>query len=189
MAKVRFHDNNEYITEQQAVQAFLDSQEIIYEHWGVDRLSDRLRNAYDLTEEEKNELVEAFRAEIDDISKRRGYTTADVVILSDQTPNLEELLAKFQEEHHHTDDEVRFCVDGHGIFAIKGTNGRYFDVELEPGDLISVPAYHRHYFTLMEDRKIKAIRLFITPAGWQAIYEEPAAQNGTVGSRVKTLHN
>ncbi|WP_126428514.1 1,2-dihydroxy-3-keto-5-methylthiopentene dioxygenase [Brevibacillus marinus] len=176
MAKVRFHDNNEYITDQKDVQAFLDSQEIIFEHWGVDRLDDRLRTAYDLTDEEKNQIVEAFRPEIDDISNRRGYTTADVVILSDKTPNLDELLEKFKAEHHHTDDEVRFCVDGHGIFAIKGKDGRYFDVELEPGDLISVPSYSRHYFTLMDDRKIKAIRLFITPAGWQAIYEEPAAQ-------------
>ncbi|MBO8163312.1 MAG: cupin domain-containing protein [Brevibacillus sp.] len=176
MAKVRFHDTNEYITGREAVQEFLDSQEIIYEHWGVDRLNDRLRNDYDLSEEEKNQIVEAFRKEIDDISQRRGYTTADLVMLSDQTPNLDELLVKFKDEHHHTDDEVRFCVDGHGIFAIKGKDGRYFDVELEPGDLISVPAYFRHYFTLMDDRKIKAIRLFITPAGWQAIYEEPTAQ-------------
>ncbi|UFJ39756.1 cupin domain-containing protein [Brevibacillus humidisoli] len=174
MAKVRFHDNNEYITGQE-VQTFLDSQEIIYEHWGVDRLSDRLRDDYDLSDEEKNQIVEAFRKEIDDISERRGYTTADLVMLSDKTPNLDELLEKFKDEHHHTDDEVRFCVDGHGIFAIKGKDGRYFDVELEPGDLISVPSYYRHYFTLMDDRKIKAIRLFITPAGWQAIYEEPTA--------------
>ncbi|WP_019121345.1 cupin domain-containing protein [Brevibacillus massiliensis] len=176
MAKVRFHDTNEYIEGREAVESFLSSQEVIYEYWGVDRLNDRQRNDYDLSDEEKNEIVEAFRKEIDDISARRGYTTADLIMLSDKTPNLDELLKVFIAEHHHTDDEVRFCVDGHGIFAIKGKDGRYFDVELSAGDLISVPSYYRHYFTLMDDRKIKAIRLFITPAGWQAIYEEPSVQ-------------
>jgi 1,2-dihydroxy-3-keto-5-methylthiopentene dioxygenase len=171
MAKVRFHDTNEYITDKEEVVAFLNSQEVIYEYWGVDRLDDNLRNNYNLTDEEKQQIIEAFKPEIDDISARRGYITADIVVLSENTPNLDALLKKFDHEHHHTDDECRFCVDGHGIFAIKGKDGRYFDVELEPGDLISVPSYYRHYFTLMEDRKIKAIRLFVTPAGWEAIYE------------------
>jgi 1,2-dihydroxy-3-keto-5-methylthiopentene dioxygenase len=170
MAKVRFHDNNEYITAPEEVSAFLQTQEIIYEHWGVDRLDANLRDNYNLTDEEKQQILDAFRPEIDDISKRRGYLTADIIVLSDQTPNLDELLVKFKAEHHHTDDECRLCVDGHGIFAIKGKDGRYFDVEMEPGDLISVPSYYRHYFTLMDDRKIKAIRLFVTPAGWEAIY-------------------
>jgi 1,2-dihydroxy-3-keto-5-methylthiopentene dioxygenase len=170
MAKVRFHDTNEYLQGQEEVVQFLNSQEVIYEHWGVDRLDDNLRNNYSLSDEEKQQIIEAFRKEIDDISARRGYITADIVVLSDQTPNLDQLLEKFKNEHHHTDDECRFCVDGHGIFAIKGKDGRYFDVELEPGDLISVPSYYRHYFTLMDDRKIKAIRLFVTPAGWEAIY-------------------
>ncbi|WP_139490532.1 cupin domain-containing protein [Brevibacillus dissolubilis] len=170
MAKVRFHDNNEYITGREAVEAYLNTQEVIYEFWGTERLNDRLRDAYDLSDEEKQQILDAFKPEIDDISARRGYSTADIVMLSDKTPNLDALLNKFVDEHHHTDDEVRFCVDGHGIFAIQGKDGRYFDVELEAGDLISVPSYYRHYFTLMEDRKIKAIRLFITPAGWEAIY-------------------
>jgi len=170
MAKVRFHDNNEYIVGTEAVKKFLDTQEIIYEYWGVERLSDHLRDSYTLTDEEKQQILEAFRPEIDDISKRRNYLTADIVVLSENTPNLQALLDKFNKEHHHTDDECRFCVDGHGIFAIKGKDGRYYDVEMEPGDLISVPSYYRHYFELMDDRKIKAIRLFVTPAGWEAIY-------------------
>ncbi len=174
MAKVRFHDTNEYIEGTEAVIRFLDSVGVIYEHWGVDRLSDRQRDDYSLTDAEKQEIIELFRSEIDDISARRGYTTSDIVMLSENTPNLDQLLEKFRGEHHHIDDEVRFCVDGHGIFAIKGPDGRWFDVEMSPGDLISVPAYTRHYFTLMDDRKIKAIRLFITPAGWEAIYEEAA---------------
>ena len=80
------------------------------------------------------------------------------------------LLDKFNREHHHTEDEVRFVVDGHGIFTICGRSGRYFDVGVGPGDLIAVPAWTRHWFTLAEDRRIKCIRLFQDPAGWAAIY-------------------
>ncbi|MFD2370447.1 acireductone dioxygenase [Brevibacillus sp. GCM10020057] len=170
MAQIRFHDTNEYISSPEEVISFLNTQEIIYEKWGVDRLDPKHRDNYSPTEEEKQEILDAFKPEIEAISQRRGYLTADIVVLSDATPNLDDLLVKFKNEHHHIDDECRFCVDGHGIFAIKGKDGRYFDVELEPGDLISVPPNFRHYFTLMDDRKIKAIRLFVTPAGWEAIY-------------------
>ncbi|WP_232696723.1 cupin domain-containing protein [Brevibacillus daliensis] len=170
MAKVRFHDNNEYLEDQTAVEDFLASQEVIYEHWGVNRLDAELRSNYSPSEEDKQQILDAFKPEITAISDRRGYKTADVIVLSDLTPQLDEKLKNFVKEHHHTDDEVRFCVDGHGIFAIKGKDGRYFDVQLSAGDLISVPPSYRHYFTLMDDRKIIAIRLFVTPAGWEAIY-------------------
>ena len=44
--------------------------------------------------------------------------------------------------------------------------GNSFDVELEPGDLISVPENARHYFTLQDDRQVVAIRIFVTTEGW-----------------------
>jgi len=39
-----------------------------------------------------------------------------------------------------------------------------------PGDLISVPENILHYFTLMEDRKVVAVRIFVTTEGWVPIY-------------------
>ncbi|COR60100.1 Acireductone dioxygenase (Fe(2+)-requiring) [Streptococcus pneumoniae] len=111
-----------------------------------------------------------FSKEIADVSARRGYKAHDVISLSNSTPNLDELLINFQKEHHHTDDEVRFIVSGHGIFAIEGKDGKFFDVELEPGDLISVPENARHYFTLQDDRQVVAIRIFVTTEGWVPIY-------------------
>ncbi|MCY9218954.1 cupin domain-containing protein, partial [Bacillus haynesii] len=87
-------------------------------------------------------------------------------------PKLDELLKNFKQEHHHTDDEVRFIVSGHGIFAIEGKEGTFFDVLLNPGDLISVPENTRHYFTLQEDRKVVAVRIFVTTEGWVPIYEK-----------------
>jgi 1,2-dihydroxy-3-keto-5-methylthiopentene dioxygenase len=171
MATIRIHGSNEVIEEQGKVAAFLESNEVIYEHWDISKLPSELGEKYQLSDEEKNTILEAFSSEIKDISERRGYQTADVISLSDSTPNLDQLLKNFQQEHHHTDDEVRFIVSGHGIFIIQGKDGVFFDVRLNPGDLISVPENVRHYFTLQEDRKVVAVRIFVTPEGWVPIYE------------------
>lgn len=171
MANVRLHATDVRIENQEEVASFLANNEVIYENWDITKLPENLREKFNLTDEEKEEILASFDTEIRDISERRGYQAQDVISLSDTTPNLEELLKNFQREHHHTDDEVRFIVSGHGIFVIQGKDGSFFDVELEPGDLISVPENVRHYFTLMEDRKVVAVRIFVTTEGWVPIYE------------------
>ncbi|SCN40618.1 Acireductone dioxygenase [Bacillus cytotoxicus] len=148
----------------------MQKEDVLYEKWDISKLPAHLQNNYALTDENKEEILTLFSNEIADVSQRRGYKAHDIISLSSATPNLDELLINFKQEHHHTDDEVRFIVSGHGIFAIQGKDGRFFDVELEPGDLISVPENVRHYFTLQDDRQVVAIRIFVTTAGWVPIY-------------------
>ena len=176
MAQIRFHATNERIEKETEVEAFLNSQGVIFEKWDITKLPEGLKETYLLSDEEKEQILETFAPEIFDISARRGYKAQDVISLTEATPNLDELLVNFKREHHHSDDEVRFIVSGHGIFAIEGENGTWFDVELYPGDLISVPENVRHYFTLQEDRQVVAIRIFVTTAGWVPIYEKEQFQ-------------
>jgi 1,2-dihydroxy-3-keto-5-methylthiopentene dioxygenase len=175
MAVIQFQETGERITDKNAIDAFLTGQGVIYENWDIAKLPENLRENYSLTDEEKQQVLDAFFTEIKDISERRGYEAHDVISLSDSTPNLDELLTNFQNIHIHTDDEVRFIVSGHGIFAIQAKDGQFFNVELEPGDLISVPVNTRHYFTLMEDRKVVAVRIFVTKEGWVPIYDDEQA--------------
>lgn len=175
MAVIQFQETGERITDKNAIDAFLAAQEVIYEKWDISKLPENLRENYALSDEEKQQILDVFGEEIRDISERRGYQAHDVISLSDSTPNLDELLTNFQKIHIHTDDEVRFIVSGHGIFAIQAKDGQFFNVELEPGDLISVPVNTRHYFTLMEDRKVVAVRIFVTTEGWVPIYDETNA--------------
>jgi 1,2-dihydroxy-3-keto-5-methylthiopentene dioxygenase len=170
MAQIRIHEVNTRIENEQEVIAFLEEQGVIYEKWDITKLPAHLQENFALTDADKGEILAIFDKEIADISERRGYKASDVISLSDSTPNLDQLLESFKREHHHTDDEVRFIVSGHGIFVIQGQDGRFFDVELEPGDLISVPENTRHYFTLQEDRKVVAVRIFVTTEGWVPIY-------------------
>jgi 1,2-dihydroxy-3-keto-5-methylthiopentene dioxygenase len=178
MAEIRIRNTNERISGEDNVAAFLNKQEVVYEHWDTNKLPESLKEKFDLTAEEKQEILSIFDSEIKDLSARRGYRTWDVISLYDGTPNLDELLKKFESVHTHTEDEIRAITAGNGIFVIKGHEDiGYFDVELEAGDLISVPEHIPHFFTLVENRRIVAIRLFVETDGWIAHpYEDPSFQ-------------
>ncbi len=176
MAEIRIRNTNERIKGEENVREFLNKFEVLYEHWDASKLPAHLQEKFVLSDDEKSEILSTFDAEIRDLAGRRGYKTWDVIALSDATPNLDELLKKFENVHTHTEDEVRAITAGRGIFVIKGDdNTGYFDVELEAGDVISVPENYPHFFTLMDNRQIVAVRLFIEPAGWVAHnYDDPA---------------
>ncbi|MGG1876041.1 acireductone dioxygenase [Paenibacillus cisolokensis] len=169
MAEIVIRNTNERITGEDNVRAFLNSQEVVYEHWNMEKLPADLRENFQLTDEDKNRILSIYDEEIKDLAARRGYKIWDVITLSESTPNLEELLKKFEEIHTHSEDEIRAIVGGKGIFIIKGSDDvGYFNVELEPGDVISVPENTPHFFTLMDNKKIIAVRLFIEKDGWVA---------------------
>ncbi|AEJ42093.1 Acireductone dioxygenase ARD [Alicyclobacillus acidocaldarius subsp. acidocaldarius Tc-4-1] len=178
VAYVRIRNTGEEIHGEDQVREFLNRNEVYYDHWDVDRrLPDALKGKFDLSDAEKDEILQALQEEIQDLSRKRGYVKWDVISLSESTPNLDELLKKFEQVHTHTEDEVRAIVSGSGIFIIKGKDGGYFDVVLSAGDVISVPEGNPHFFTLTDERKVVAVRLFIDPAGWVAHpYEDPAFQ-------------
>lgn len=169
LAEIRIRNTEERIQGEEAVRAFLEKQEVLYEHWQPGKLAEELQEKFILSDEEKKQILETYNEEINDLAARRGYKTWDIIALSDATPNLDELLKKFENVHTHTEDEVRAITAGRGIFIIKGTDDvGYFDVELEAGDVISVPEYKPHFFTLMDNRQIVAVRLFIETEGWIA---------------------
>lgn len=169
MAQIRIRNTEERISGEANVKDFLDKQEVLYEHWNPGLLPEHLEEKFVLSDEDKAEILKAFDTDIRRLAEARGYLTWDVIALSDATPNLEELLKKFEDVHTHTEDEVRAIVGGKGIFVIKGSDDvGYFDVELEAGDVISVPEHKPHFFTLMENRQIVAVRLFIETEGWIA---------------------
>jgi 1,2-dihydroxy-3-keto-5-methylthiopentene dioxygenase len=171
MAKLVFRNSGKVITDDKEIKEFLNKHGVLFERWGVERLPKELKENYNLSPEEEKAIIEAYKEELDKLKREKGYITEDIVILSENTPNLEALLEKFKREHHHVDDEVRFVVDGSGIFPIK-IGDEIVEVHVEAGDLIVVPAGARHWFELDENRKIKCIRVFKTPAGWEAIYNE-----------------
>jgi 1,2-dihydroxy-3-keto-5-methylthiopentene dioxygenase len=176
MAQIHIRNTGERLAGEAEVRDFLERQEVLYEHWDPEKLPESLKEKFTLTDEEKEAILRTYEEEIRSLAQRRGYVQWDIVSLSEETPNLDELLKKFENVHTHTEDEVRAITAGNGIFTIKGDEETgYFDVELSAGDVISVPENTPHFFTLMENRRVVAVRLFIDPSGWVAHpYQDPA---------------
>ena len=114
-------------------------------------------------------------AEIERIKRERGYVDQDEVSLSPETPNLDAVCAKFDKEHYHTLDEVRFVVDGAGIFDVRDRSDQWVRIEVDAGDLIVIPANTYHRFYLTEAKNIRCVRLFLNHDGWAPLYREGTA--------------
>ena len=112
-----------------------------------------------------------YKNQIENLKKKLGYATADYCSLNKTSPNLEKILEPFMKEHHHTDDEVRFTVEGEGIFGVNPLTDSSFEVYVEPGDLLVVPAMTRHWFELTDKKNICCIRIFKENPKWEAVYE------------------
>jgi 1,2-dihydroxy-3-keto-5-methylthiopentene dioxygenase len=124
------------------------------------------------------QVLGAYAAEIERLEREGGYLTADVIDVKPDTPGLDAMLAKFRREHWHDEDEVRFILEGRGIFFIHPREGSVFAIEVGPGDLIRVPRGTWHWFDLCAERRIRAIRLFQDPAGWTPRYTESGVDAG-----------
>lgn len=114
--------------------------------------------------------LESFQPSLDRLKADRGYVEQDEVSLSTATENLDAICAKFADEHLHTDDEVRYVLDGEGIFDIRSVDDRWMRVTVEAGDLIVVPANLHHRFLLTDKKSIRCVRLFKDASGWVPHY-------------------
>jgi 1,2-dihydroxy-3-keto-5-methylthiopentene dioxygenase len=162
MAVLRIPDENRSLTAQEEVRAYLAGIGIDYERWEtpanlpIDASSEQILNAY--------------REQIETLKKRGGYVTADVIDVNPDTPGLDTMLAKFNIEHTHDEDEVRYIIAGRGLFHVHPPKGPVVAIEVEAGDLIRVPRGTLHWFDLCGDRRIRAIRLFQDKSGWTPHY-------------------
>jgi len=111
-----------------------------------------------------------YQAPLDTLKQANGYIEQDEVALSPDTPNLDAICEKFIGEHLHDEDEVRFVLDGAGVFDIRSRGDRWMRVEVEKGDLIVVPAKRYHRFFLTSAQHIHCVRLFQDKTGWVPHY-------------------
>ncbi|MEZ5316389.1 MAG: cupin domain-containing protein [Vicinamibacterales bacterium] len=164
MALVRIPAEDRTLTDAAEITAFLASRGIDYERTDPSRPVGPDTPA--------PAILEAYGDKIEELKARGGYVTADVIDVFPDTPNLEAMLNKFNSEHWHDEDEVRFIVEGRGLFHIHPEGGPVFAIEVEAGDLIRVPRGTHHWFDLCTDRRIRAIRLFQDPSGWTPHYTD-----------------
>jgi 1,2-dihydroxy-3-keto-5-methylthiopentene dioxygenase len=117
----------------------------------------------------QDEILEAYASQLKPFMSRKGYQAADVIAVNKDTPGIAEIRQKFLSEHTHSEDEVRYFIEGQGLFWFNIDNV-VLSVLCTAGDLINVPAQTRHWFDLGPEPHVKAIRIFTNPEGWVAQY-------------------
>lgn len=164
MAVLRIPETGEKITSLKEIREYLAGIGVEYDVWKTDApLGPNSSQA---------DVLDAYSIEIEKLKNLGGYTTADVIDIDSSTPGLEEMLARFRKEHYHDEDEVRFTIEGSGVFHINPKNGPVVSIEVGRGDLIRVPESTHHWFDLCQDRRIRAIRLFQNKSGWTPYYTD-----------------
>src|SRR4051812_21904132 len=103
MARVRIPDADRTIDDPAAIAAFLGEYGIDFERWSPAGAAPPVA-----MEASADRILAAYGAKIDELKARGGYITADVIDVKPDTPGLDGMLAKFNSEHWHDEDEVRF---------------------------------------------------------------------------------
>ncbi len=130
-----------------------------FERWQAD---------FDLPPDADQEtILSAYAPSIQRLKRDFGFQSVDVINLTPEHPDKTALRQKFLSEHIHEDFEIRFFIEGYGLFYLH-VDEKVFAVLCRQGDLISVPANTPHWFDMGENPSFKAIRLFTTPDGWVA---------------------
>jgi len=120
---------------------------------------------------QQKDVLDAYKGDVDRLCKQFGYQFVDVVRMNSNTPGKEALRKKFLREHRHGEDEVRFFVEGSGLFALHIKDKVYLIV-CEKGDLLGFPAGYKHWFDMGENPFFTTIRFFTTKEGWIADFTE-----------------
>jgi 1,2-dihydroxy-3-keto-5-methylthiopentene dioxygenase len=162
-------------TDGREIAAALQGIRVRFERWDASRSLAR-----DITDEA---IMETYRNDIERLKKECGYQSTDVLRCLPDNPNREALRRKFLDEHTHDEDEVRFFVEGAGLFYLHAAE-KVFATLCERGDLLGVPAGTRHWFDMGSTPHFTVIRLFTRPEGWVAKFtgdriaqEFPAFEN------------
>ncbi len=165
MAVLSIPDKNIRITNVVEIRNFFNARNIFFDQWTCDVVFQD--NA---TQEE---ILDAYSKDLTPFMQQGGYLTADVISINKLTENYDAIRAKFLAEHTHSEDEIRFFVDGKGLFWFNLENEPIFNLLCEKGDLISVPEGTKHWFDAGETNPfVKAIRIFIDMSGWVPHYTE-----------------
>ncbi len=164
MSELRLYPENQpeqaqIFTEFNDIAGHLDRAGVLFERWTAE---------HDLPDDaDADTVLAAYATQVAQLKNKYGFQSADVVSLHPNHPDKVALRNKFLDEHTHSDYEVRFFVEGEGLFCIH-TGQSVYAVRCIKGDLISVPAMTTHWFDMGPNPHFKCIRFFTSPDGWIA---------------------
>tara|TARA_B100001121_G_scaffold73625_1_gene65318 strand:+ start:102 stop:740 length:639 start_codon:yes stop_codon:yes gene_type:complete len=113
------------------------------------------------------QILATYKREIEWTQERGNFPSVDAIRVLPDHPDRESLRQKFLKEHVHAEDEVRFFVEGCGLFCLH-IGDEVVQVLCETNDWISVPAGTRHWFDMGAKPRFCTLRFFNNPSGWVA---------------------
>lgn len=171
MTTLEIPDQGYVTTEREAIARHLTARGIIFDRWDASRPLPE-----DATQDD---VLGAYAHALDPYMKENGYHTADVIRVQPNMDDIDAMRAKFLDEHTHSEDEVRFFVEGKGAFWFHlDGDDPVFCVVCEAGDFISVPAGVKHWFDMGASPRVTAIRVFTNKEGWVPAYTESGISKG-----------
>lgn len=106
------------------------------------------------------QMIAAYRPQIDAL----GYATAQVISVTADHPQKDELRTRFLAERTYSEDHLCFFIAGQGLFMLH--IGDYvYGVRCEKNDLLVIPKGMPHWFDMGEHPHVVALRLFNTAQG------------------------
>ncbi len=154
-------DHGETFTDYAKIKEQLSALDVEFERWNAHTV---LPAAAD-----QATILEAYKKSIDKLSKQYTFKSIDVISVHQDHPERDNLRQKFLAEHIHDDFEIRFFIQGKGLFYLH-IDQKVYAVLCEHGDLISVPSNTPHWFDMGAEPDLKCIRLFTIKEGWVASF-------------------
>ncbi len=123
----------------------------------------------------QEDVLGAYASDIEFVQNQYAFKSVDLVTMNSKLlaqmgiEKFNTARNKFLAEHIHADDEVRFFIEGEGLFCLH-VESKVYQILCCQGDFISVPANTKHWFDMGSRPGFKCIRFFSDEAGWVANY-------------------
>lgn len=171
MASLKLEDGT-ILTQPRDIARELAPLNIELQHWSMGENSQLLALLAQpqLRESEKADILQYLDHYFHELQAKDCYQSRDLIVVHPELPQLDQMLDKFDRCHTHADDEVRYIIDGEGIFGFVRLDASQIELTVTASEYINVPAGTEHWFYLSPSRRIKAIRYFIDTTGWVPEY-------------------
>lgn len=163
-------ENGTVYADLEKITPLLSQLNVQLNYWPLDKARQDLLTKQSLESVEKEELLESVDHYFEYLKAKKGYQSRDLVVLHPDTENLAVLLNKFASCHTHDDDEVRYILDGEGVFGFVFPDGTQAELTVQAQEYINVPKNTEHWFHLTSSQRVKAVRYFVNTDGWVPVY-------------------